>query len=62
MLVIDKTYEMRPVNVPMKENCLSCSKSAVIHFWCNHETPVEYSLNDYCSESKDYQGYCIDNQ
>ena len=38
-----------------KECSLSfnCSKSAVIHFWCNHETPAKYLLNNDYIETRD---------
>ena len=38
-----------------KECCLSfnCSKSAVLHFWCHHENPVKYSLNNIYIEARD---------
>ena len=38
-----------------KECSLSfnCSKSAVIHFWCNHETPAKYLLNNNYIETQD---------
>ena len=31
----------------------NCSKSAVIHFWCNHETPAKYLLNNNYIETRD---------
>ena len=38
-----------------KECSLSfnCSKSAVIHFWCNHETSAKYLLNNNYIETRD---------
>ena len=38
-----------------KECSLSfnCSKSVVIHFWCNHETPAKYLLNNNYIETRD---------
>ena len=38
-----------------KECCLSfiCSKSAVLHFWCHHETSAKYLLNNNYIEARD---------
>ena len=55
---VDQTIIQEDLNIAssrLMESNLSfnCNKCAVLHFWCNQETPVNYMLNNNPIDSRD---------